>query len=138
MLDHVQVQVRTHVPVMMDIQLDIRVYTHYVYVSRKGIYTIYIYTSRVWKLAPNHPRTEKVSRDLLRKGLTEHFVDKLWDLFQKGVRFRTIQKVLKPRSKQYCSLSGGLQSKGTKKSRWSRVGTSKIILDFYPVVCLVR
>ena len=33
---------------------------------------------------------------------------------------------------------GGPQSKGTKKSRWSRVGTSKIILDFYPVICLVR
>ena len=25
-----------------------------------------------------------------------------------------------------------------EKSRWSRVGTSKIILDFYPVNCLVR
>ena len=25
-----------------------------------------------------------------------------------------------------------------RKSRWSRVGTSKIILDFYPVICLVR
>jgi hypothetical protein len=24
------------------------------------------------------------------------------------------------------------------KSRWSRVGTSKIILDFFPVICLVR
>jgi hypothetical protein len=29
-------------------------------------------------------------------------------------------------------------SQGTRKSRWSRVGTSKIILDFYPVICLVR
>ena len=28
--------------------------------------------------------------------------------------------------------------KGTRKSRWSRVGTSKIILDFYSVICLVR
>jgi hypothetical protein len=26
----------------------------------------------------------------------------------------------------------------TRKSRWSRVGTSNIILDFYPVICLVR
>ncbi len=26
----------------------------------------------------------------------------------------------------------------TRKSRWSRVETSKIILDFYPVICLVR
>ncbi len=29
-------------------------------------------------------------------------------------------------------------SQGTRKSRWSRVGTSKIILDFYPVIYLVR
>jgi hypothetical protein len=29
-------------------------------------------------------------------------------------------------------------SQGTRKSRWSRVGSSKIILDFYPVICLVR
>jgi hypothetical protein len=34
-----------------------------------------------------------------------------------------------------CTL---LCSQDTKKSRWSRVGTSKIILDFYPVICLVR
>ena len=27
---------------------------------------------------------------------------------------------------------------GTRKSRWSRVGTSKIVLDFYPVMCLIR
>jgi hypothetical protein len=26
----------------------------------------------------------------------------------------------------------------TRKSRWSQVGTSKIILDFYSVICLVR
>jgi hypothetical protein len=35
-------------------------------------------------------------------------------------------------------LWGGILSQGTRKSRWSRVGTSKIILDFYPVICLVR
>jgi hypothetical protein len=29
-------------------------------------------------------------------------------------------------------------SQGTRKSRWSRVGISKIILDFCPVICLVR
>jgi hypothetical protein len=37
---------------------------------------------------------------------------------------------------------GDPQVEGTRKSRWSRVGTSKIIrypiLDFYPVICLVR
>jgi hypothetical protein len=49
---------------MMDIQFDIRICTHSVYVSRKSIYTLYIYTSRVWKLAPNQPRTEKVSHFL--------------------------------------------------------------------------
>jgi hypothetical protein len=35
-------------------------------------------------------------------------------------------------------LWGGTLSQDTRKSRWSRVGTSKIILDFYPVICLVR
>ena len=39
-------------------------------------------------------------------------------------------------------LWGGPQVEGTRKSRWSRVGTSKIIsqpiLDLYPVICLVR
>ena len=39
-----------------------------------------------------------------------------------------------------CAITAWLLSvtKGTKKSRWSRVRTSKIILDFYPVICLVR
>ncbi len=35
-------------------------------------------------------------------------------------------------------LLGETLSHGTRKSRWSRVGTSKIILDFNPVICLVR
>ena len=33
---------------------------------------------------------------------------------------------------------GGDLSYRTRKSRWSRVGTSKILLDFYPVISLVR
>jgi hypothetical protein len=38
-----------------------------------------------------------------------------------------------------CPFSwGGTLRQGTRKSRWSQVGTSKIILDFYPVICLVR
>ncbi len=32
----------------------------------------------------------------------------------------------------------GTLSQDTRKSRWSRVGTSKIISDFYSVICLVR
>jgi hypothetical protein len=35
-------------------------------------------------------------------------------------------------------LWGWTLSQDTRKSRWSRVGTSKIILDFYHVICLVR
>ena len=38
----------------------------------------------------------------------------------------------------YTFLWGGPQVEGTRKSRWSRVGTSKIRLDFYSVICLVR
>jgi hypothetical protein len=38
----------------------------------------------------------------------------------------------------YPFLWGGTLSQDTRKSRWSRVGTSKIELDFYFVICLVR
>ncbi len=38
----------------------------------------------------------------------------------------------------YPFLWGGTLSECTRKSRWSRVGASKIIFDFYPVICLVR
>ena len=43
-----------------------------------------------------------------------------------------------PKNRAFLNFLGGPSSRRSRKSRWSRVGTSKIILDFYPVICLVR
>jgi hypothetical protein len=44
-----------------------------------------------------------------------------------------------PENTVFCPfLWGGTLSQGTRKSRWSQVGISKIILDFCFVICLVR
>ncbi len=69
--------------------------------------------------------------------VTAAFVSFFSSTFSRPYPENTWRKSLKSQFFYPFFLLGTL-SWDTKKSRWSRVGTSKIILDFYSDICLVR